>query len=217
MNLDEHETRIQKLQDSDSDIVLDGAVNNDVWNKKSVRILWILKETHGKPNPDNDFQDLRVLLRKLADDTNPNEICPTWQRTYGLVVKVSYGLLGDGGCIPWGEWAERIDKIRIVLREIAVININKHPGGRKTTPQQLIEAAKPFHDVVLKQIDLLDPTIIISGLKVLRDRANWWLPRENTHIKSIIEYHPGAYINHQQYYERVRKELGCVDAEGQAI
>ncbi|MFC1667653.1 hypothetical protein ACFL0P_07355 [Candidatus Omnitrophota bacterium] len=217
MNLKEHENLIRELQDSDSEVVLDGAVNNEVWSKNSVRILWILKETHGKPNPDNDSQDLRILLKKLADDANPNEICPTWQRTYGLAVKVSHGLLGDVKGIPWGEWAERVDKIRIVLREIAVININKHPGGRSTTPQQLVEAARPFYDVTLKQIDLLDPTIIISGLKVLGNRANWWLPKGNTHSKSVIEYHPGAYENHQQYYERIKKALGHVDAEGLTI
>ena len=200
MNLKEHEKVLAELREQDPDIVFDGAVNNDFWTDSKTRILWVLKETNGLPKD----RDLRVLLKQFANDSNPNGIYANWQSTYGAVVQVSYGIIN--GCIEWGAWADDVDGIRGVLNKIAVININKQAGGAKSNWKELKEATKKFKDIVLQQIELLDPTIVILG--GVGDIISEWIPEFSEDRKVIIVYHPcQSKMTRKSYYELIRKEV----------
>lgn len=199
MNLNEHENLIRGLQSRDSDVVLDGAVNNDNWSKTDVRILWILKETNESPNG----KDLRSLLREITNAPEPNKIYNRWKATYGLIAKVSYGLLNN---LKWDKWADDVDNLvkkERVLEKIAVININKRAGRAKSNPAQLAKAAEEFRDVVLKQIDLLEPTVIILG--GVGGIVYKWLPKDR---KVVIADHPGqTKVEHKRYYEDIISKI----------
>jgi len=201
MDLKKHEELLNKLRANDEEVVLDGAVDNDQWsNLKGKRILWILKEANGTPQ-DND---LRKLLNELASTPNPNKIYAKWKTTYGLVVKVSYGLLN--GYDKLGDWADNVDTIRGVLKDIAVINVNKRAGARKANLKMLTKCAEEFHDIILKQIELLDPDIIIlGGVKYVLSK---WLPDNDSRKKWITTDHPGQRrLTHRQYYSSILKQL----------
>jgi len=189
MDLKKHEELLKKLQTEYPTAILDGATDNKEWSKlpKEQRILWILKEV-------NDYAgDLRSLL-------DPTELCgySKWQATYGLIAKVSYGILTG----KWVEDADRLVKDEKVLQKIAVINVNKLGGTNRTNQQNLAEAAEEFHDIILKQIELLDPDIIILG--GVKNVLSKWLPDNDAKRKWIIADHPGqTKITHKEYYDKV--------------
>ena len=185
----------------DKDIILDGAVDNDRWNsRKDKRILWILKETNEFPLNN----DLRELLNKLATVPNPNKIYNRWKASYGLVVKVSHGLLNNFDRL--GDWANNVDAIRGVLKDIAVINVNKYPGVSKSDLRKLAEFAEEFHEAILEQIKSLDPNIIILG--GVGDVLSKWLPKDDVQRKWIMADHPGQRtLTHKQYYDLIIKQL----------
>ena len=201
MDLKKHEELLNQLKADDAEVVLDGAVDNDQWSgQKDKRILWILKETNECPR-DND---LRKLLNELASTQKPNKIYAKWKATYGLVVKVSYGLLN--GYDELGKWADNVDTARGVLKEIAVINVNKRAGINKTDSKKLLKDAEEFHDTILKQIELLDPDIIILG--GVKSALSKWLPDNDSRRKWIAVDHPGQRrLTHRQYYNSILEHL----------
>jgi len=195
MDIENHEGLLKKLQTNYPAIVLDGAVNNEEWGKLTEnRILWVLKET-------NDYAgDLRELLRQFADASDPNKIYKNWKNTYGAVVQVSYGILN--GCLEWGEWAEKVNEIRKTLHKIAVLNVNKLGGKERTDMSKLKES--PKENFTLKQIDLIDPDIVILGGVV--DVILW--PKNDSKRKWIPTDHPGqTTVTHKEYYESIIKKL----------
>lgn len=197
MDFKGHDQLLSELRTKYPDAVLDGAVNEESWSKlSSNRILWILKEV-------NDFPgDLRELLN------DSEELCQynRWKATYGLIGKVSSGIINQRA---WGEWADDVDKLvkeEKVLQEIAVINVNKCGGSSTSDPKAMIEAAEKFHDVIIKQIELLDPNVVILG--GVNDFISKWLPMNDASRKWIVVPHPGQRdLTHQQYYDLVLEEV----------
>jgi len=195
MNTSDYEDKLKELYRKYEcpNYILDGPVTEDYWsvydNKK---VLWVLRETNGSFE-ENFHNDLRKLLLACADNPNPNEsVYNRWKATYGLVVKVSYALLNN-------EWIENVDNIRSVLKKIAVINIDKRPGGNRFSRKKLKEAQEKFGDIIDTQIDLLKPDIIILGntFNYISD----YIKRRGT----IIDMpHPGQIrITHKKYYEEL--------------
>ena len=197
MDFKGHKQLLSELRTKYPKAIRDGAVNEDSWsNLPNNRVLWVLKEV-------NDFMgDLRNLLN------NQEELYKysNWKATYGLVAKVSYGILNQLG---WGEWAENVDKLvkeDRILQKIAVININKCGGTSASDPKALTEAAEKFHDIIVKQIELLDPNVVILG--GVNDFISKWLPMNDTNRKWLVAPHPGQRdLTHQQYYDLILKEL----------
>lgn len=180
-------------------LILDGAINLDRWNSNKLKkILWILRETNECPR-DND---LRKLLNELASVANPNKIYNKWKATYGLVVKVSYGLLN--GYNKLGDWADDVNAIRGVLQDIAVINVNKYAGVSTSDLKKLFGYAEEFHQTILDQINSLNPDIIILG--GVESILSKWLPKNDSRRKWISTTHPGQrLLSHKDYYERIIK------------
>ena len=199
MDLKGHEQLLSALRTKYPDAVLDGAVNEDFWsNLPKNRILWVLREVNDYPG------DLRDLLKQFVNDPNPSGIYANWQKTYGAVVQVSYGIIT--GCREWGSWTDNIDGIRKVLNEIAVINVNKLGGGSVSDSRTLTEAAEKFHEEIIKQIELLDPNIVILG--GTKDFISKWLPMNDTSRKWIAAPHPAQRnMTRQQYYDLILKEV----------
>jgi len=174
----------------------DGVINEEEWknNRLGKRILWVLKETNEYPG------DLRKLLRDLADSPDPNIIYPYWKNTYGAVVKVSHGILNES--IKWGEWAEDVNKIKLVLHKIAVMNVNKASGGKTTDMMKLKRDAD--EKLLLRQIDALDPSpdiIILGGVGDIILK-----PNNDTKRKWVIVGHPMAKA-HEKYYKQIVGQL----------
>jgi len=192
-------------------IVLDGAVDLEQYLAARPRILWILRETNG------DVQDLRQFLREQDKQPGQRFGYNRWQATYGLVVKVSYGLLN--GCKPWGDWANDAPSIAACLRNVAVININKRGGGSRVNWKRLYQASLDFGEIVCQQVEALDPQIVILGgtwhilPNALKTRLSDLDNNSDSDFASVAvegttyvrAYHPSqTRIRHETYYNRIR-------------
>jgi hypothetical protein len=188
-------------QRKDPSIVLDGAIDIDRYLKAMPRILWILKEPHGK-GP----WDLREYFRSSLFTYN------RWQQTAALI-RVSKGLLD--GRIPWGAWTNDARSIADCLRDVAVININKRGGDARADWNRLYQAGIDLSELICQQVVALDPQLVLLA-------GTWdFLPRplksqlheldnaDNTAARIgntvyMRAYHPNqSTIPHEQYYTRI--------------
>lgn len=177
-------------------LIKDGPVSDEYLGVgKGNKILWVLRETNRElPEYNND---LRELLKACAKNNGklPENLRKTWKRTYGLVVKVSHGLLNNN------EWVENVDSIRSVLKKIAVINIDKRPGGNSFSHTKLKEARREFGDIIDTQINLLKPDVIILG------GTGDYVSDDIKRRGPIEMFHPGQRtMTHEKYYEGLLKK-----------
>jgi len=136
--------------------VFDGITRLDSFEKSSVKILWILKE----PNKSNGVigWNNRDLLYNLLDFDN-------WRTTYGKVFLVTYGILAEQSVfenlpkVDEEGWYDDINP----AESIAVININKGGGTSIANANFIEEEYKRTKELLHKQIDMIDPDVIING------------------------------------------------------
>ena len=150
-NLEKHEELLKEARKQYPDMVLDGAVDNACWSKERIRVLWVLKEMKEFPKGN----DLRNLLRQIANDPEPDKVYTNWKLAYKSLINASYELINN---------ERRVDSLydkRVILNHIAVVSINKDISPRMSSFSELSEAADKFREIILKQINLLDPTIVI--------------------------------------------------------
>ena len=178
--------------------------------KSKHRILWILKEANDLTGGGWSLTDF------LAKREDPEGLFSynRWRATFGLVIKVSYGLLN--GFVGFDE-IEKIDlkKASEILDYIAFINIKKVPGGSLAYLPEIAEGINP--QVILKQINDIKPDIVIGG------NTLWILAKNNLFLESeelseeswglfknkilwVNAYHPGIRtITHKKYYSEIIK------------
>jgi len=178
--------------------------------KSKHRILWILKESNDLNGGGWSLTDF------LAKREDPEGLFSynRWRATFGLVIKVSYGLLN--GFIGFDE-IEKIDikKASEILDYIAIINIKKVPGGSLAYLPEIAEGINP--QVILKQINEIKPDIVIGG-NTLWILANNKLFLDNKELSEeswglfknkilwVNAYHPGIRtITHKKYYSEIIK------------
>lgn len=141
--------------------VVDGISNLEKFEKARVKILWILKEPH-KKTPQDTWNN-RCLLSDL------NEL-PNWKTTYSKVLQTSFGLLEEQfefDHVPLatneGEFGDGV----FPGDEIALININKGGGGATADHTALRKEYERTRDFLHRQIDYIDPDIIINAHHVV--------------------------------------------------
>lgn len=178
--------------------------------KSKHRILWILKEANDLSGGGWSLTDF------LAKREDPEGLFSynRWRSTFGLVIKVSYGLLN--GFIGFDE-IEKIDlkKASEILDYIAFINIKKVPGGSLAYLPEIAKGINP--QVIFKQINDIKPDIVIGGntLWILANNKlflyseelseeSWGLFKNK--ILWVNAYHPGIRtITHKKYYSEIIK------------
>jgi hypothetical protein len=192
--------------------VLDGIIHPETYRKSPIKILWILKEVNDK---DGGCWDLRAFL----GNKDSLKTYSKWKSTIGLVIKVSYGILND---FPDFKEADNTRDERInVLRQIAVINVNKLPGDTRTNFKTLKYAFKEFEPYLINQINEINPQIIIGGNTL-------WLFRKIFNISDseaeklypslwafekdgrlwLDAYHPQqTKITHKDYYRQITNRV----------
>jgi hypothetical protein len=174
-------------------------------------ILWLLREAHVKRGP---LEDLAEGLLGLAE---AGRFHGTWVRTYGLVAKVSHGLLNPGE--PWESWQDTATYISS-LAKIAVINVKKTGGGRRVVPSEIAAAASAGQERLRRQVREIAPRIVILGgtAEVL---ADWFPGQSNTCAESdhfgswrqdgaiwVSAYHPQQTAQgHRPYFDNVRNAI----------
>jgi hypothetical protein len=176
--------------------------------KSKHRILWILKEAN---DPDGGGWSLIDFLATRVDESEGLFHYSRWAATFGLVIKVSYGLLN--GFIDYDKIEKDLKKASESLDYIAVINIKKVPGGSQASLAKVAEEINP--QLILKQINEINPDIVIGG------NTLWILAKNNLFLESkdlsqeswglfknkrlwVNAYHPNnTSVTHEEYYFQI--------------
>ena len=163
---------LEKLNRKEEGVFFDGAFDPNEYYNSSPKILWILKEAYGDPISYPKY------FNEEYDKFYQNLILGVSRNTWGPICNVSDCILNEfreyDASIPDLNQKEQFNKS---LHKFALININKDSsdtGGRSVTRN--IEKAKEYYDDFLfRQIEHLDPDIIICGntFQFLREHYNY--------------------------------------------
>lgn len=188
--------------------VSDGIVNNREWNKTdNSRILFVLKEAHSQQEGAN--------ITKWLSYRKPKDY-KIWKR----VVEWTYGITNTTiNEIP--KFSTDIfdySDNNIWLNGIAMLNIKKSNGKKRSSPKELKEYAKYDKKEIIKQIELINPKIIICGntgwlldlifdgqIKKGVNSEDWYYFAELFGERRIIldYYHPANQKGKQFNYEKI--------------
>ncbi|HEX7122140.1 MAG TPA: hypothetical protein VF178_07195 [Gemmatimonadaceae bacterium] len=204
-----HETVLGELRGAFPTAVLDGPVDTASYEAAPVRILWILREVYGDGTP----WDLRGFL----GDREKLFSYPRWHATYGLVAKVSHGLLH--AIPPAGFHQLSAREAAQALDSIAVINLNKLGGGAQVNWPTFLERVRQFETFAARQVKALAPEMVIAAgtFDVLPATIRSSLQHAETggHSYShatmpflVRAHHPGQRrMRHDTYYGNIASQL----------
>ena len=143
--------------------VRDGIINLESWKKQKVRICFILNEAGGRNEmeqyPDN-FDLTAEWNEKGSFSKFMFKLC-VWTRA-----------IQDAFAPPVTYRKSEVVKMRDeVIRSIAVVNIKKSDGQRKSDWEVLQHFANEDADEIRRELEILNPNVIIccENMKFLRE------------------------------------------------
>lgn len=204
----------------------DGIMDISSFSSAPIKILWILKETHGKFNPKEWWGDQKYLQWKnikpfdREPDKNNKRKAGTKKSTWEPVAKISYQILN-------GKKTNDEFELAKALKQISIINLRKTSGKEHTTKEFYDDIKKTENRLVfLEQIRQINPDVIICGntLNLIHDdeiayrkgkrfyfsefSKNEELMKKNSSFcfknKLFINpYHPSYVMNEDEYVDIV--------------
>ena len=193
-------------------LTIDGPISS-LYEVANTKILWVLREPHGNGGGS--------LISDVNDDLLGRDIpCyKRWYSSWGLIIKVSDAILNNLSSMS--DTPPSI--LRPILRNVAVINLNKFGGGKKLSKHYL-NGFKRCKEIVDDQVAILAPDIIIYagtgypatslGVDNIDAEGFSWPTADNfPSIKKIGRVHIFAYhtgqrkIKHEKYCKQVIEHL----------
>ena len=193
--------------------IRDGIVHEkpEKWYRQKYRPLFLLREAYG----GDQGWDIRAYVRSVADRERKDRSWPTWYN----VTRWAYGILKTSAN---GDFPSLPDNSIITtksddhpLKQIAVVNIKKSNGQKTSKLGDLMNYAKYDATEIWQEIELIDPTVIISAndpliQDELAKKKGFEIDRQdfpsilkiNGHDVILIEYHHPAdfhYTNMTNY------------------
>ena len=148
------ETREIVINHRENFFIPDGIIDENVWNTlpQGKKILFVLKEAY-EDNHENEGWSLNVELRESGP----------WSAIWNRVSEWSYGISNTfiNTVAPY----RKLDKqcANEYLRKISVLNIKKSGGQRSSVYEEISAYAKEDSQEIIREIELIDPDIIICG------------------------------------------------------
>ena len=97
------------------------------------------------------------------------------------------------------------------LQKIAYMNINKSGGSSRTNTTKLWEYANYHKDYILKEIELIDPNLIVCCGKLVYEIITDILGTKINDHKVIEVYHPSYYrISDKEYLQRFNDKIKSI-------
>ncbi|MFC1536160.1 hypothetical protein ACFL4H_02185 [Candidatus Neomarinimicrobiota bacterium] len=227
-----NQTILDKIQAPvDIPIVKDGVIDFDIWKPQAPKVLFVLKDTN-----QHRGSLIQLLSEPYHEDHRP-EITNHNKRTRKIRSDLRYTWLNisrwafgieriwdNNPILDWkeidnkSEWyQEEQDYLGWMneLKKIAVINLKKTPGKEAAKPAELQNAYDDYGDLLWKQINLIDPNVIIfcsvsnyivtdeiiSGLRTNWEKTKQGFSYFETHKKLFIQYwHPNARYPHNMMF-----------------
>lgn len=190
----------------------DGIIDPETWFNNEFRPLFILKEVHDK-SPKGGCINFVAM-----DDGEDYDI---WQRkgmwrAFGTLAKgIISSIESNGKIIPYEELYEKpIEEYRDTLKRIAVINVKKLSGGSRVDSNTSIETknfvchARKFKDNLKKQIELINPTVIICCGPEIKECFEF-VNNKIYGIPTVMGLHPATNSNcrRMRFYDETIKNL----------
>ena len=147
--------------------IRDGIADPEQWFSQNVRPLFLLKEAYTKDVTYKKDWDLSDHFMGRSEN-GPEKCDSTWRR----MTQWAYGILNTSTeeAPSFEEAAEAIqsDSKKVFygnewLGKIAVVNIKKSSGKQMSNRDDLKAYAKYDAKELVKQIEIIDPTVIICG------------------------------------------------------
>ena len=131
----------------------DGVVNQELYSKlnPNQKVLFILKETNGYN------ENLAKFLNSLFTENLPHKKGSNFQMWH-TISKWAMGVIDS----THDYSAIDKSKYKTYLRKVAVINLNKKPGGKKSNSQTIRKEALKNKDKIISQIFEINPEYIIA-------------------------------------------------------
>lgn len=188
----------------------DGLVDPAAYFAARPRVLFILKEIHGSPWVQDD---LRLFLSKKANRGF------TWNNVVRWKRLIDHAFNEPGNVLPSYDEQPHIGtrERKRELASIGAINLKKVPGTSDAHDNTIQLYAKQHGDLLARQIELIDPDIIIAGGVLLKhihgfegldeDKEPYWAIEELLGRKRMVIwcYHPQAYGKDRVSYDHMRK------------
>lgn len=192
--------------------VKDGIINEESYKRQDKKILFVLKEAY-LSEINNEDHDMRKWL-KLDDDKNVNNILNKSHATWRRIIEWTYGIRhsdeNTAAEFPDELFTGRKDDIKRSAAEIfgtiAVMNIKKSYGRRRSNSTELKKNAYKFRTQLKKEIEIISPDIIVCcGTKAMLDEvySGDMLNALNGRIIVIDTCHPAKWAKKKDKYNAV--------------
>ena len=144
--------------------VSDGVLCPEIWFSQTTRILFILKEAYSVNQDDDIDWNLLDYLNSIAGSKGRIwSAIAEWQHALDHTTKESIPIFDNWlGCTV-GDMPQYRKVKCDLLRKCAIINIKKSNGRNGSADSDLLEYIQKDWDLLKKQIEIIDPTIIVCG------------------------------------------------------
>lgn len=193
--MDEMKLRIDEPE-NEMEIISDGVMQPNEYFSKEIRLAWILKEAYDYSDGGGEggWSYFGLFDKENFDFKN--------NPTFNSIIHTSFRI--HNNFMKYKEDEKSIDiEMSKIIRNVAIINTRKLPSkkGSSTNGSHLWESIEKSSDLLEKQINLLNPNVIIFGgtFKFYKDllkfedseivKGNpWYIAKDNKLY--IIAYHP---------------------------
>jgi hypothetical protein len=141
----------------DKGFIWDGIICPERWDNIPRKILFINKEAYDGTEPDPDGFDLRSAIRSWGGPRG---------KTYGAVAALAFGLhrASIDRLAQFPRWdTTPYESFREPLLASAVMNIKKSGGKSSSDTHDLESYVKRDGHYIRRQVDIINPHIIICG------------------------------------------------------
>jgi hypothetical protein len=183
--------------------IIDGKINDIEYDKASCKILWILKEANISSEDKEEQIDVCEGFRNGWHIKNALSV-PTFRK----MIYATYGILNP--TIEWENVPFANKEAYGVVQQIAYININKFPANSSSKDLEIKKAYDEGKHELLKQIEDLNPNIIIFG-NTLKYFEYDDLAKINWDILKTEKKYADNSTNNTAYYIISPDKL-CIDA-----
>lgn len=174
--------------DEETGPILDGIIDPGKFSSAKYKILWILKEPYDSFDSNNvphgGNWDLRKVLREKTSFIDFGA-----KGTYKPIITVSSCILNN--CGPDIDYLNLEIEPSMLddLKSVALINLSKLPGLKRSNHNFLQKAYNQNKSLLLKQIEFINPDIIIFGSTI-----RYFLPDLNFKKSELRNYVSNKYI-----------------------
>ena len=142
----------RRLRPEYAPFVIDGILDETIWETAAPKILFLLKESYG------GWYQIKGPINVI--DGGNKEFWPNICRWKHLIKSLHQGVLPQ---FPELSELEEWRDGSFLLRDIAYVNIKKKLGGSTSNARDIMDFALRDQDFLRRQIDLIDPAIVLCG------------------------------------------------------